>query len=403
MLTGLLLGMVSALQSLRARTGRTLLAGTGIVVGVAAIIVLIGTAEGVQRSIVAEIEGVATNLVFVVPGRIDPSQPFNPVALFGISPLRSEDLTAIAAVPGVERVAAFMVIAGGVQTENRSAPAALVVATTPVWFEIHPTEAAAGRLLREGDGPVCVLGATVADGLFPGGGAVGKRVQIYGHPFEVLGVVKATTEGEHLFGPFSWDNLVYVPLDVMQEVSDSSQLHRIFVQTGPTTPPSEVTPAIRTALRKAHGGSEDFTVFTQQDFTTMTTSVLGTLTALLAGVTAIALIVGGLGVMNVMLMAVSERTREIGLRKTAGATQGDIFWQFLFEAMVQTLIGGAIGVVIALAACWVLRHTTPLQPHVTIGTTVMAVAVCAAVGIVFGLIPAVRAAMKDPVESLRYE
>jgi putative ABC transport system permease protein len=183
----------------------------------------------------------------------------------------------------------------------------------------------------------------------------------------------------------------------------SRQIHRVIAQTAPDREPRQLVERIREAVRRNHNGSEDFSVLTQEDLLVRLFSLLRIISVALTGITSIALVVGGIGVMNVMLMSVTERVREIGIRKTVGARQGDIFWQFLFEATLIALVGGAIGVGIAWLACRLIDRYTVLRPLVELDTVLLALSVCGLVGLIFGTVPAYRAATRDPVEALRHE
>jgi putative ABC transport system permease protein len=168
-------------------------------------------------------------------------------------------------------------------------------------------------------------------------------------------------------------------------------------------PPRQLVERIRAAVRRNHGGSEDFSVLTQEELLDRLFSLLRIVSVALTGITSIALLVGGIGVMNVMLMSVTERVREIGIRKAVGACQRDIFWQFLFEALFIALIGGTAGVAVAWLACWLIDRYTVLNPVVEFDTVLLALGVCGLVGLIFGTVPAYRAATRDPVEALRHE
>jgi len=189
----------------------------------------------------------------------------------------------------------------------------------------------------------------------------------------------------------------------MQKATGSRQIHRVIVQTAPDAEPERMVSKIQSAVRANHNGSDDFSVITQQDLLKRLFDLLNVLAVALTGITSIALFVGGIGVMNVMLMSVNERVREIGIRKTVGAKRADIFLQFLMEALLIALMGGLLGIALAVVVCVLLDTRTVLNPYVSFDTVLLALGVCSLVGILFGTFPAYRAATRDPVESLRYE
>ncbi|MEJ5294748.1 MAG: ABC transporter permease [Fimbriimonadales bacterium] len=394
----------AALESLWLTPRRTLLSGLGMMVGVAAIVVLVSLAKGVRQEVVAQVESLGVNLVIVLPGRISPENPFNPMSFIGLSTLRESDMEVVRSVVGVRRVAPIMFVAGGASRGERWADAALILGTTPEWFQMRPHQLARGRFFTraEMEQPVCILGPKPAEQLFGDENPLGKWVRLNGKPFRVIGVT-AESYTRSLFGSGGFEYAIYAPLTALQKAMGSNQIHRILIQTAPDVEPTALVARIRDALRTNHGGSEDFSVLTQEDLLSRLFLLLEIVSVALTGITSIALIVGGIGVMNVMLMSVTERVREIGIRKTVGARERDIFWQFLLEATMIALVGGLLGVGVGWLACVILDRATVLNPLVTWDTIVLALGVCGVVGIIFGTLPAYRAARKDPVEALRYE
>jgi putative ABC transport system permease protein len=394
----------AALGSLWLTPRRTLLSGLGMAVGVAAIVMLVSLGKGVERDVRQQVESLGVNLVIVLPGRISPENPFNPMSFIGLSTLRESDLAVVRQIEGVQRVAPIMFVAGGASRGTRWADAALIIGTTPEWFQMRPHRLAAGRLFTEQelDACVCILGPEPARQLFGDEPPLGQTVHLNGVPFRVIGVTAEESQ-RSLFGGGGFEFALYAPIRSLQQAMGSRQIHRVIAQTAPDREPRQLVERIRAAVRRNHNGSEDFSVLTQDDLLTRLFSLLRIISVALTGITSIALVVGGIGVMNVMLMSVTERVREIGIRKTVGARQRDIFWQFLFEATLIALVGGAIGVAIAWLACYLIDRYTVLHPLVELDTLLLALSVCGLVGLIFGTIPAYRAATRDPVEALRHE
>ncbi len=394
----------AALESVWMTPRRTLLSGLGMAVGVAAIVTLVSLGKGVQRDVVAQVESLGVNLVIVLPGRLSPENPFNPMSFIGLSTLRESDIEAVAQVPGVRRVAPIMFVAGGAQRDERWADAALIIGTTPEWFEMRPHQLKYGRLFTHSESEqfVCVLGPKPAEQLFGASNPVGKSVLLNGKPFTVIGVTAEDTS-RSLLGSGGFEFAIYAPIRALQRAMGSRQIHRVIAQTAPDVEPARLQAQIKAAVLRSHGGSEDFSVLTQEELLSRLFTLLQIVSVALTGITSIALVVGGIGVMNVMLMSVTERVREIGIRKAVGAQQRDIFWQFLIEALLIALVGGLMGALIGWGVCALVDHFTVLTPVVTGDTVLLALAVCGVVGIVFGVLPAYRAARKDPVEALRYE
>jgi putative ABC transport system permease protein len=383
---------------------RSLLTMLGVVIGVASVLLLISIVQGVKMEVTRQIEQFGANLLFVVPGRIDATQPFNPMSVLGLSTLTREDARAVERVPGVKRAVPIMFIAGGARNGDRWAATAIVLATESVWQQVRSTPLAEGTFFtpQEESERVCVLAHGVKQELFGSASAVGKRVVVNRVPFRVVGVLKPD-ESNSMFGNVGWNHLIFLPLPAAQQAMHSEQIHRIVIQAIPGVEPESLIEQVKAAMRRSHLGNEDFTVLTQKDLLKLIYTVLNLLQIALAGISSISLIVGGVGIMNIMLVSVTERTREIGIRKAAGARQRNIFWQFLVEAVMLSLTGGVLGILLAAAAVEVFRRTTVLKPQVTLGAMALAFGVSVLVGIVFGVAPAIRAARKEPIEALRYE
>ncbi|GIV11564.1 MAG: multidrug ABC transporter substrate-binding protein [Fimbriimonadales bacterium] len=394
----------AALESIWMTPRRTLLSGLGMAVGVAAIVVLVSLGKGVQRDVVSQVESLGVNLVIVLPGRLSAENPFNPMSFIGLSTLRAGDIQAVAQVPGVRRVAPIMFVAGAAQRGDRWADAALILGTTPEWFEMRPHTLKYGRFFTDAEANqrVCILGPKPAEQLFGDANPVGKQVRLNGKQFRVIGVTAEETN-RSLLGSGGFEFAIYAPIRALQQAMGSQQIHRVIAQTAPDIEPTRLQTQIHMAVLRSHGGSEDFTVLTQEELLGRLFTLLQIVSVALTGITSIALVVGGIGVMNVMLMSVTERVREIGIRKTVGAKQHDIFWQFLIEAFLIALVGGLMGVLIGWGVCAAIEQFTVLTPEVAPSTIALALSVCGAVGLIFGVLPAYRAAKRDPVEALRYE
>lgn len=401
---------IEALESVSSNKMRSGLTIIGIVIGVAAVIAIISLGRGAEGTIIGSIQGIGTNLIFVFRGGSE--EVLNP------KPLTLGDAAAMSDIfqaPSVAGVAPILqgdvkVSMGGESTNTR------IVGVTPDYGLVRNTSMAEGEFINEehvlGQASVVLLGTEVAEDLFDRKeGLVGETIRIDGRPFRVIGVLE--TKGGSSFG--NEDDQVMVPLSTAQtrllRRSPSDRVDTIIVQAFDSEAVPQASEEISYILRTRHRtdiGADDFSILTQQDFLDTAQTITGVLTIFLGGIAAISLLVGGIGIMNIMLVSVTERTREIGLRKAMGARRIDILFQFLTESALLSMIGGIIGIglgaLISLAVGRIAAASdTPLSPSIGLDTVLLATLFSAAVGLFFGLYPANRASSLEPVEALRYE
>ena len=403
--------VVEALESLNANKMRSGLTILGIVIGVAAVIAMLAIGAGAQNSITGSIGSIGTNLLFVFRGGEDDSIR-NP------EPLTLGDADAIAdvfAAPSVENVAP--ILGGSAEISYGGEATTLEInGVTPEYFPVRNYSVTEGQMITEehmlGRASVILLGPELAETLFGRTqGIVGETVRVEGQPFRVIGVLES--RGGGMMG--SEDNTALIPFSTAQarlmRRSPADRVDIIMVQAVDAELVQDAAEEIAQILRQRHRteiGADDFTVFTQQDMVDTASSITGILTIFLGGITAISLLVGGIGIMNIMLVSVTERTREIGLRKALGARRRDILIQFLTESSLLSLVGGLIGILLGWTIARVVGQIavnsgTPFDPVVGIDAVLLATLFSAAVGLFFGIYPANRAASLEPVEALRYE
>ena len=402
---GLLLRV--AWQALRRNATRSLLTMLGIIIGVGAVITSMAIGAGAQAAVLAQIESLGANLVVVIPGSITASG----VRLGGGSrtTLKLPDVAAIAqAVPEVAAAAPLsetnaQVVASGTNWYTQ------VQSSTPAWTDVRSWPVATGRFFTQQEtdqaAKVAVLGSTVAQNLFPTGSPIGATVVVKNVPFRVIGVM--TSKGQSGFGR-DQDDFVMVPITTfLDRLTGQSWIGSILVSAStPESVPGVIDETDRLLRLRHHltpSQPDDFSVRNIADIQQVRLATSQTQALLLAGIAVVSLVVGGIGIMNIMLVSVTERTREIGLRMAVGARGHDILMQFLVEALTLACLGGVIGIVMGVATAQgasVVAHWPTLVSPVSI---VLGFVSSLLVGVVFGFYPAQRAAALDPIVALRYE
>jgi putative ABC transport system permease protein len=403
--------IIEALETLNGNKLRSGLTILGIVIGVGAVIAMLAIGQGAQNTITGAISGIGTNLLFVSSGNMT-QEVRNP------KPLTLADAQAIAdpfAAPDVLAVAPI-IQGNGEITIGGHTMSVSVIGTTPEYFVMQNYSLLEGDFLTmdnlQGNASAAVIGPGVADKLFDRrNGIVGETIRINSQPFRVVGILQS--KGGGMFG--SQDNQVIVPFTTAQarliHRTALNEVDQLYVQVISAQAVPAATDEVKQILRQRHRtpvGVDDFMVFSQADFLSIASTVTGVFTIFLGGIAGISLLVGGIGIMNIMLVSVTERTREIGLRKALGARKRDILVQFLIESSMLSLIGGLIGILLGWFLGYIVGRIAaasgnPFNPAISLNAILLATLFSFAVGLFFGIYPANRAAGLEPVEALRYE
>ncbi len=395
--------LLLALRAIRRNLMRSILTVLGIVIGVAAVITMVTLGNGATQSVTNQISSMGSNLLMVMPG-----QRFGPGAEAG-APFKTADIEAIRnQISGAKLVAPLVTKAATAvyQANNWSTS---VTGTTNDYFAAGNWQIAAGRTFSETEEragkAVCVIGDTVREKLFGRQSPVGSEIRIKQFACEVIGLLKA--KGQSSMGSDQDDSVVMPLRTVQRRLSGSQDINRLTVSVRDSSAidavKSQLTDLLRERRNIAENEDDDFRVMDTRQIAETLTSTTKILTMLLAAVAAVSLLVGGIGIMNIMLVSVTERTREIGIRLAIGALEREVLLQFLIEAVVLSSLGGLIGIALATGASIILAHLMNVPYLFDIGINTLSFLFSAAIGIIFGFFPARRAAGLNPIDALRHE
>jgi putative ABC transport system permease protein len=383
-----------AIKSIRSNKVRSFLTMLGVIIGVSSVIAAVAFAQGSTKSITDTIESMGTNLIQVnIMGR-NSNRNVTYKQIKEFSEENSADISAVA--PQSNSTATVKH-----NTNNRETT---ILGTSPDYQVIKSIKAQRGRFLSQNDldnlQKVAIVGTAVVNDIFEGGNPLGQKMKINGQMFTVVGVLEEKDNGQDEGA----DDTVIIPVTVAQRLFRSGTIRNFAIQaTNPDTVEIAMT-KLKEFLEKTYKDSDAYRVFNQAEMLSNLDSMTGTMTAVLAGIAAISLIVGGIGIMNIMLVSVTERTREIGIRKAIGAKKKNILVQFLIEAIIVTGIGGVLGVLIGLSIIRFIIGWFDLVPEVySIPWIMISFGISLVVGVVFGLFPAYKAASLNPIEALRSE
>ena len=396
-----------ALRALNNNKLRAFLTMLGIIIGVASVITMLAIGQGSKKSIQAQIAEMGSNMIMIHPGadmrggvRQDPAA-MQTLKMADYEALRDETGLLSAVSPSVS--SSGQLIAG-----NNNYPSSVSGVGTD-YLKIRQLSIKSGEMFDENDvqtsAKVCVIGKTIADNLFPGEDPIGRIIRFNQVPFRVIGVLKS--KGYNSMG-MDQDDVVLAPYTtVMKRLLAQTYLGGIFASALSEDLTERATEEITGILRRNHklrnADADDFTIRSQQELSTMLNSTTDLMTTLLACIAGISLVVGGIGIMNIMYVSVTERTREIGLRMSVGARGIDILSQFLIEAILISITGGIIGVVVGCGASWVVKSAAHWPIFIQPWSVLLSFAVCTVTGVFFGWYPAKKAANLDPIEAIRYE
>lgn len=404
----------TALRGLKTQKSRSVLTILGIVIGITAIMIVMSLGQGAQNLILSQIQSIGAKVVGIAPGR-HPKGPTDVISTFTDS-LKEKDIDALQKKSNVPHLAKIMPIVFGSDSMayGNDTYRPTIFGVNSYFADIYDLSAGSGRLLNEDDvksyADVVVIGTKVRDELFGNNDPIGEKVKIKGRNFKIIGVMNQKGQASFL----NFDDTAVIPYTSAQRyIFGIKYFHRFAIEVDSEENVNRTVEDIKITLRNSHNiddpSRDDFFVETQADALEMVSTIMSILTLFLAAVAAISLLVGGIGIMNIMLVSVTERTREIGLRKALGATEKNILTQFLLEAMMLTVVGGIIGILLgtflSFAISLILTNVVNLNWPFTfpIQAALLGIGVAAVVGLIFGIYPARKASRKSPIEALRYE
>ncbi len=397
-----------SLRALQANKLRSLLTMLGIIIGVAAVIAMVGIGNGASAQITSRIQGLGSNLLIITPGQTDTGGvrggfgSANTLVMTDVPKVQAAGPAVKEVAPATSRNVQVVYAQGNTSTT--------MTGTTPEYADIRNLNIAVGRFIDSQDvdnaSRVAVVGPTVVEDLLgdPNANIIGKVIKLNNVPFQVVGV----TASQGSSGFTNNDDMIFVPITTAQmRLIGNKYLRQIFVEASSADMMQTAQDEITAALERAHhiqaGQPDDFSIMNQADILSTMQDVTQTMTMLLGGIAAISLLVGGIGIMNIMLVSVTERTREIGIRKAIGAKGKDILLQFLIESVVLSILGGGIGILLGFGGSRLVGKALKMTTSISPVSVIMAVGFSALIGIVFGVFPARKAAGMDPIEALRYE
>jgi putative ABC transport system permease protein len=391
--------LTSAVESIKRNKLRSSLTALGVIIGVASIILLISISSGLQNYISKEFEKLGANSLFITPGRLESSFGGGPPRSINKLTFRLMERLEREKHPAIVEISPFIEIGVTARYRNESKVTTLG-GMKETYFRDAQVSATAGRLYTASENRtsrrVVVIGPSIAKDLYKFQNPIGKEITISGKTYNVLGILE--TRGN--VGGVDADNYIYMPLNTARKLTGADQVNSVQITTTSTETLDEAKAHITKILDRTLS-EDDYTILSQEQLLSTILQILGVLTAALGGIAAISLIVGGVGISNIMLVSVTERTREIGLRKAVGARPQDILQQFLTEAVILSVAGGSVGIAIGYLGS--LAISSFIQTHVPLWAVLLGVGFSSIVGIVFGVAPAIRAAKLEPIEALRHE
>jgi putative ABC transport system permease protein len=397
----------NAQQSLKANRLRSVLTALGVTIGVASITTILALSGGASKIVSDQVDALGGNIAVIRPG-VPSSGPITsltqaaPHRDFSASTLTENDIALVKGIPHVELVAPLMIISGAVKAESTAPADTPIIASTPELADISALKLQRGQFLDATIKPnTAVIGTQLSINIFGTEDSIGKTVKIRSKPFTVVGVLKQMNNPIN-YNSVDFDNSVIINFASGKALNGNvAQIQQVNLRADSIASLSQIIIDSNKILLAAHGNENDFSILSGTQISQPTSQLFYAIAGITAAVAGISLLVGGIGIMNIMLVSVAERTREIGIRKALGATNGDIVWQFLIESLALSIGGGIAGYALGYALAFIISTFLTFGPILTWQIAVIALGISIIMGTLFGIYPALRAASKDPIDSLR--
>jgi len=395
----------NAYQSMKGSRVRSALTMLGVTIGVASITVILSLSAGASKIITDQISSLRGNIAVIRPGvATNPITNLTQARLgrdYSTSTLTESDITYISHTPHIQYVAPLMVLSGTIKADSTAPSDSIVVATTPSLDNISDFKMREGQFLDKNvEQNAVVVGTQLSINVFGNESSIGRTLTIHGKEFTVIGVLKRMNDPIN-YNSIDFDNAAIISFAAGKKMNKNvTQIQQIDVKADSTANLTSAIGAIKTALLASHNGENDFSVLTGDQISQPTSQLFYMIAGVTTAIAAISLIVGGIGIMNIMLVTVAERTREIGIRKALGASNSDISWQFLIESLAISVGGGIFGYIFGYVVAFGITRFLTFDPIINWQIAVVALIISIFMGTLFGLYPSIRAARKDPIESL---
>lgn len=395
----------NASEAMRRNKTRTVLTVTGITIGVAAISFILAMTEGAMNLIHNQVTVKNDNLAIIYPGKFDSNlnlQGLSNIKTYTTSNLTFKDIEGLKKLKDIELISPISILSASVHGIDKNSKVTQVIATNFNFFNLSDLKIANGETISNlVNQQTAVIGKQLAIDIFGTESPIGQTMKIHGIPVTVIGILEREEKPIN-YNNIDYDKAVFTTLDCGRSINDGIlQIQQINFKAKDPNKLNEAIEQAKKIVKKNHSNDEDFTILSGNDISRPSKDLFSSIAIALTSIAAVSIVVGGIGVMNILLVAVSERTREIGIRKAVGATNGNIFMQFMIESILISSAGGVMGYLLGYALSYMSTIFLPFTPSISVNIAIIILGITIGVGFLFGIFPAIKAARKDPIRSLK--